>query len=34
MDQNYKSILNKRIQEALSRYYEEEERREEEEERY
>ena len=34
MDQNYKSILNKRIQEALSRYYEEEERREEEDERY
>lgn len=34
MDQNYKSILNKRIQEALSKYYEEEERREEEQERY
>lgn len=35
MDQNYKSILNKRIQEALSRYYEDEESREaEEDDRY
>lgn len=31
MDSNYKSILNRRIQEALARYYEEEESKEEEE---
>ena len=34
MDSNYKSVLNKRIQEALSRYYEEEEAKEEEEEKW